>query len=190
MALFPGGRKFHGSTLVLPGEYKVTLTADGNSYSQTFQVKMDPREKVSDKVLNDQLKLALKIWNTASDQFQIQTALESLSKSLSSIQKADKPDDKISTAADDLKTKINSLRSLLASNGIAGLEGAVMSADREPTKAMYEAFDIRSKNTKLAEDQWKKIKSEDLPKLNELLKGSGILLIKIPTDKAEHYLIP
>jgi len=35
---------------VLPGQYKVVLTVDGKSYTQTLELKMDPRVKTSPKI--------------------------------------------------------------------------------------------------------------------------------------------
>ncbi|HEV2213476.1 MAG TPA: hypothetical protein VGS99_09025, partial [Gammaproteobacteria bacterium] len=50
-----------GGVWALPGEYRVKLTVDGESYSQPLTVVNDPRVKVSEKDLVKQQALALQI---------------------------------------------------------------------------------------------------------------------------------
>jgi len=44
---------------VMPGEYKLKLTVDGRSYSQTLTIKMDPRVKTSKTELQQQFELSM-----------------------------------------------------------------------------------------------------------------------------------
>jgi hypothetical protein len=46
---------------VLPGEYTVKLTADGQSYSQRFQVTLDPRIKTPPAGLEKQFNLTTRV---------------------------------------------------------------------------------------------------------------------------------
>src|SRR5438477_10182549 len=46
------------SPWVVPGEYTVVLTAGGKSYAQPLTVKMDPRVKMSQAELEEQLSLS------------------------------------------------------------------------------------------------------------------------------------
>src|SRR5437868_8865024 len=46
------------SPWVVPGEYSVVLTAGGRSYTQPLTVKMDPRVKMSEGELQEQLTLS------------------------------------------------------------------------------------------------------------------------------------
>ena len=46
------------SPWVVPGEYSVVLTAGGRSYTQPLTVKMDPRVKMSEAELWEQLTLS------------------------------------------------------------------------------------------------------------------------------------
>ncbi len=57
-------------SLVLPGTYKVTLSADGMEYSEPLTIKMDPRVHVTINDLKKQLKLSRNI------DVQLKTAVE------------------------------------------------------------------------------------------------------------------
>ena len=46
----------------LPGTYSVKLTADGKTYSQSLTVKMDPRVKISGKILTQQYALSMQCY--------------------------------------------------------------------------------------------------------------------------------
>jgi len=48
---------------VLPGEYKVKLTIDARSYTQTLTIKMDPRVKASSADLRQQFDLSMLAYN-------------------------------------------------------------------------------------------------------------------------------
>ena len=50
------------SPFVMPGTYKVKLTADGKSYEKEFKIKMDPRVKTSKKDIRLQFDLSMKCY--------------------------------------------------------------------------------------------------------------------------------
>src|SRR5258708_18878903 len=58
----------------MPGEYKVRLTADGQSQEQKFTVKMDPRVQTSTTQLQEQFDLSVICYNAR------QTAVDALAK--------------------------------------------------------------------------------------------------------------
>jgi len=176
--------------LVLPGIYKVTLIVNGKSYTQPLEVKMDPRVKASKKELSDQLQLALKIWNSSSDQFQLQGILDSLDEKVKTISTVNKADNMIFTETNNLELKIGSLNKSLNEIDLAGLEGTVMSADREPTQPMFQAYNISNNKLNLAIHEWKQIESNEIEKINGLLKKKGLLAIEVPKGNAIHYNFP
>ena len=53
--------RFPQGPVVLPGQYTVTLTVDGKTYSQPLTIKMDPRVKTPLTGLQEQFRLATKI---------------------------------------------------------------------------------------------------------------------------------
>ena len=171
--------------LVLPGDYKVVLTVDGKSYSQTLKVKMDPRVKVTQKALNDQLKLALEIWNASSDEYELSNEIDSVNNQLARLKNDPESNSKILL----LQQKIEKTDKELNTINIANLESPVLSADREPTQPMKEAYkDLQKKlnNVKLA---WDKIISLDIKDLNTQLLKNNLNSIKIPDEKPEHYKV-
>ncbi len=174
---------------VLPGNYRVELIADGKTYSQPLKVVMDPRVKVPPQQLTDQINLALEIWNSASDQFQLSNALDSLTKKLVSLKKNYSNEDLLSSI-DILNHKIEKLKKSLGGIRIAGLESTVMSADREPTQPMKQAYNILDKKLLQAEQNWKSIKDTDLKKVNSILIAIGKQNLEIPNEKAEHFRLP
>jgi hypothetical protein len=63
------------SPWVMPGEYTARLTVDGNTYQQSFSIKMDPRVKTSLKDLQQQHDLSLMAYENS---LQIMNALNEL----------------------------------------------------------------------------------------------------------------
>ncbi len=174
---------------VLPGNYRVELIADGKTYSQPLKVVMDPRVKVPAKQLSDQLDLALKIWNAASEQFQLHKTLDSLKQELLKL-KQNESNEKVTSLLVDFYEKIEKLNKTLSSIGIAGLESSVMSADRAPTQPMKQAYNILDKKLLQAEQNWKSIKDNDLKKVNSILIANGKKNLEIPIEKAKHFQLP
>ncbi len=62
---------------VMPGEYVVKLTVDGNTYSQPLTVKMDPRVKTPLTGFTQQFTLARSIWAAMNDEY---AALQEIGK--------------------------------------------------------------------------------------------------------------
>ena len=130
-----GTREVPEGPLVLPGEYKIVLTVDGKSYSQKLDLQMDPRVKISNKDLKDQLKLGIDIWNSSSDQMRLNAEIDSVLIQLKGIE--NKKDEKISKNIIDLTIQLKKLQRQLSSSSPASLETDVFSADREPTEQMF-----------------------------------------------------
>src|SRR2546426_324693 len=61
--------------LILPGEYRLRLTAAGRTLTQPLRVENDPRVHVADSALANQLRLALEIWNAMAEQYALRAAV-------------------------------------------------------------------------------------------------------------------
>ena len=83
--------------LLSAGKYVVKLTVEGRTYSQPLDITMDPRVKVSDAALKQQLRLAIEVWNTISDANSFAGTLDSLDAQLSKVEHTDKLDPQIRT---------------------------------------------------------------------------------------------
>ena len=99
---------------VVPGMYRVQLTADGRSYTQTLQVVLDPRSTATPADLNEQLELALK-------------ASEAMKRAAEAVRASKDPQ-----VATDLRAIEAQLSAVLA---------IVESSDRRPPSQAYAIFE-------------------------------------------------
>ena len=76
------------SPWVIPGVYTVKLTANGNSYTQSMTVKMDPRIKMTTKDLQLQHDLSLEIYRLRKELLALSPATEDLRKEKSKTERA------------------------------------------------------------------------------------------------------
>ncbi len=173
---------------VVPGKYEVRLTADGKTYKQPLTVEMDPRVKVSDAALQQQLDFAQKVdglitlsynfhENAAkflTDVADRQTALEKNDQAKAALQ-----------AVKDLGAKALKLQGeaqrgfggggkpkptfTLMNSELAYLAETVDGADAAPTAAMQTAYhDYCQDLTKVAQ-QWSDLMKQDVPATNAQL---------------------
>jgi hypothetical protein len=94
--------------------YRVQLTADGRSYTQTLQVVLDPRSTATPADLNEQLELALK-------------ASEAMKRAAEAVRASKDPQ-----VATDLRAIEAQLSAVLA---------IVESSDRRPPSQAYAIFE-------------------------------------------------
>lgn len=173
--------------LVLPGKYKIVLTVDGKSYSRFVDVKMDPRVHVTKVALRDQLALAIGIWNAISDENSLSVQVDSLDAKISGLSGEGKLSSDAITDARFLANKLKKFKATLNVGELAGLESDVMSADREPTSQMMEAYRTLASRLSVARDEWKTIESKDLSSLNRQLEKSGLEALR-PAGTAPYHL--
>lgn len=176
--------------LVLPGEYNLRLTIGGRSYTRPIIVEMDPRVHISVAALQKQLKLALQIWNAMAEQNTIDLAVQKMQKNLKNLQQKYKLSMKTKRVVKTLDRKIESFGAFLNDGGLARLETAVMSADREPTQQMQDAFNMLQMKLTEVKQQWLDINSKDLNMLNGRLKKEGMSTIKTFPLSAKQLAIP
>ncbi len=176
--------------LVLPGKYEVRLICEGHTYSQPLEVVMDPRVKTTGAALKDQLRLAMDVWNTMSEAKSISTILDSLKTQLDNAKRGKGSDSSIRSTSDSLLTKLAALKDSVAAGGLSELEVDIMSADRQPTEEMKEAY--RSIETKISRSEkvLKRIEAGDLSTLNKELKRVGIKQVQIPALVVSHLVMP
>jgi hypothetical protein len=71
------------------------------------------------------------------------------------------------------------------STALAGLQGAVESADRAPTPDAAAGFEARRKMTEEGLARWQGVVSGDLPRANAALAATGLPALEAPARKAE-----
>lgn len=176
--------------LVLPGEYKVTLTVDGHSYSQPLKVVMDPRVHVSERALRDQLTLAIDVWNAMSDAYALQTSADSLRSQLVVLEASSRLNAAVRSSVVELDAKISALLGSMRTGELGGLEGEIMSADREPTAQMRQAYDILKANYLTSEKTWSELKKGMIPEANRKLGAAGLPRLRLVELMESHLKMP
>lgn len=181
--------------LAAPGRHSVKLTAEGQSFVETFQILADPRVSASQADLDSQLAFLLKIKDKQSEthlainrlrsirnqitewklrtrglesEQTISTASEKLLKSLAAIE-----DELIQTKAIGARWDTLNFPSKLNSK-LAALPSVVRSADSVPTKQSYEVYEKLSCEIDQQLKILKEVEGKDLVAFNELLSETSV----------------
>jgi photosystem II stability/assembly factor-like uncharacterized protein len=183
--VYDGSSEEPEGPMALPGKYKIVLTVEGKTYSQELNLEMDPRVKVSEKALKDQLNLGLEIWNASSINNNLRLTLSSIAEQFTGIKSNNNKE--LITKLDSLKNKITELQKVLRGSDPANLETAVFSADREPTDQMRIGFNEQNDKIKSALKEWINLQKKEIKGLNNLLTADGLQALNIPDNKPENY---
>ena len=173
---------------VVPGKYEVRLTVDGKTYKQPLIVEMDPRVKVTQAELQQQLDFAQKIDRLVTQSFDFHQQAAKFQSEVADRQAALEKNDQAKAALQALKdfdAKVMKIQGemqrgfggfgkpkptfTLMNSEFANLSEAVDQADAAPTAAMHTAYnDYCGDLTKLAQ-QWSDLMKQDLPAVNAQL---------------------
>jgi len=186
---------------MLPAQYKVVLTVGGKSYTQTLEVKMDPRVKTSPEDLRRQFDLDQKIAEALHKDYETLQQVRSLRAQLKSLAghgpaKNAKLAAIAKTAAElegkaapiegeegDYATRYLSTpegRSLARLNGgLNALVSALDTADAAPTTQQVAMFGELEKALEEQLSAWGQLKSKNISELNGQLKKAGLPLIDL-----------
>jgi photosystem II stability/assembly factor-like uncharacterized protein len=202
---FPGMIMWAGSTngpRITPGRYQVRLTADGKTYTETFDVRKDPRLATTDADFAKQLDLQLKIRDKLSETHNAIISIREARKQIDELLKRvqGQPNFKtISDAAKSLNGKMTAVEETLyqtknqssqdplnypirLNNKLAALGGVVSSADSAPTEQSYAVYaDLVAKiNAEL--QTLDVVMKNDIPAFNKLVREQDIpaVILKPP----------
>jgi hypothetical protein len=176
------------SPWVMPGDYRVVLTANGKSYTQPLTVKMDPRVKMSAAELQKQFDLSRQLCDVRATLEPIGKTFDSLVEQLTKIKEQSLPKN-VENKLNALNSKINELGppnprpgappALHALDSAKSLFEQIQGVDAPPTDRVKAAVgDVRVQATSLIE-RWKKILMQDAPALNNELQTAGLPHINI-----------
>ena len=134
--------------LVLPGRYTVTLNVDGKTYIQQFDIKLDPRVRVSGDDLKKQFNFAQSVHSDLLEAFKIHENINSIIKNASS-----------SAEVDSLSSIANNGDENFASviGGLSGLINTVEEADAAPTQGQRDVYKMYKNQLNNLINHWKKI---------------------------------
>jgi photosystem II stability/assembly factor-like uncharacterized protein len=190
------------SIWALPGQYTVRLVVNGQSYSQSMMLKIDPRVKTPAEGIAQQFMLSKALYDDALD---VQTALRQL-RALRAQVKTLQERAGQGTALQSLTTFDQKAAGLEGGSGgfggfggggggrgggggldtLAGIGGSLSSlmgllqgADVAPTSQLLAAVEDSRKALASLMARWNALKGEDLAKLNELLKQANLLPVAL-----------
>lgn len=173
---------------VLPGDYSVSLTSGGKTFSQPLKIKMDPRIKVSMADLTTQFQLSSKL-------YELRGALEPLGKSYEAIasalekRKAEMSANGLGNEAQSLRKKLEQLADPVAMrngqplafdvlNKVGRLFDQIQGVDASPTSQQQTAAAELERAAPTGRELWKSVET-DVAALNEKLQKAGLKPIEL-----------
>jgi photosystem II stability/assembly factor-like uncharacterized protein len=171
-----------------PGDYTVTLTIGGKTFSQPLVVAMDPRVKTSAANLQEQFDLSWQLYQLRLKLAPIGKKFDGLAEQLTKLkgQAAERPDvtQKLEAFAQTLtkfgppNPRPGAPPSLFVLESTTRMFNDIQGADAAPTAAIKDAIaDLQTKVGPMT-DGWHKLLESDLPAVNQQLKQARFPEIK------------
>jgi len=178
---------------VLPGRYQVRLTVDGESMTEDFDIRMNPRAAEHGVTMADleaRFELSSRIRDRVSDANEAILRIRSIEDQMNA--RLEDTDDAqvealagtIGTRMDEVEGEIYQVQNqsnqdplnypIKLNNKIAALLNLVEGAESRPTEQSYEVFEFLSGRLEEELDQMRLIIAQDVARLNELLRELGL----------------
>jgi photosystem II stability/assembly factor-like uncharacterized protein len=176
----------------VPGQYTVVLTANGKTYSQLLVIKMDPRVKTSPAALQQQFKLSQDLYTQLLALSPAAEQIIDVRKQLKDLQP--RATGEVLAAVNMLDKKLEALAGGAMRRPGAGTEpptlgglktkfltlfGVFQEADVAPSAQATAAVADLEKQLPPLMERWKAVQAQDLPALNQLLKGANLRELKL-----------
>ena len=180
------------SSWVSPGDYTITLTVDGKTFSQPLTVTMDPRVKTSAADLQEQFDLSWKLYQLRLKLAPIGKKFDNIAEQLTKLRAtaAERPDatQKLEAFAQTLikfgppHPRPGAPPSLFVLESTTRLFTEIEGSDAAPTAVVKAA--VTDLDTKIGPmmDAWRQLLESDLPALNQQLKQAGFPEIKTDVE--------
>ena len=186
--------------VAIPGNYQVRLTVGGQTQTASFELKLDPRVKVSQEDLEAQLKLLLgtrdelsRVYDTVNQIQDVRAQLAGLKRRLPENASAKN----IVTAADDLEKKLVAIREDLINLDITANEDSLAyppqldaklaylamdagNADSAPTEAEYREFEKLKRQSGDFIARWEDVQRRDLAAFQKLAVEGSLSTVVVP----------
>lgn len=200
---YPQAKKFDGMILwwgslsggkVIPGEYKVSLSVNGETSEASFEVMVDPRLDITKEDLQEQEDFINSVNDKVTEAHEAIIAMRKLKKQMSAMTKIhdiEVINDKveaIDSSLTDIEKALYQTQNksgqdplnfpIRLTNKLAHLNSLVQIGDAKPTASMYEVRDELSKRIDAELLKYNKIKVEDIKELNQLIKSEVEEFIK------------
>ena len=185
--------------VAVPGHYQVRLTTAGQTQTAGFDLKLDPRVKVSQADLEEQFKLLLetrdelsRVYDTVNQIQDVRTQLTGLKRRL-----PENAPKNIVSAADGLERKLVAVREGLINLEITANEDSlayppqldaklaylamdVGTADSAPTEAESLQFDKLKRQTGELVSRWEDLQRRDLAAFQKLTAEGSLSTVVVP----------
>src|SRR5881409_1716478 len=189
--------------LALPGDYQVKLTVGGKSQTAPLHLVIDSRTKGQEAALQKQFTLATQVKDRISQLHQAVNEIRDLRSQIQTLHKRFGDDQRLKpalAAADDLDHKMSEVEQKLIQVNMKGSQAnlafpnmlnerfdtfshTIESGDGEPTKPQLDVFQTLSDQLEEQLKKWAQLKTEDLPKLSELIKQANLPALIISQPK-------
>ena len=175
---------------VIPGNYEVRLTVDGQSQKQSFEVLMDPRSPATPKVLAEQFQLGKQIFNATLQARRALAEIHSVQKQLAGAQQGSSHQDPaLKSALDEAQSGLGKILTSKENPQPLGLESAyknlasalrvVEGGDRPVPSQAIAVYQEASEQISARITQWTTFKQGKLPGLNEQLRQANLAPIAV-----------
>jgi len=186
--------------VAVPGHYQVRLTVGGETQTAGFDLKLDPRVKVSQADLEAQLKLLLETRDELSRVYDTVNQIQDVRSQLAGLKRrlpANANAKNIVTAADDLEKKLVAVREELINLDIDANEDSlayppqldgklaylamdVGTADSAPTEAECREFGKLKRQSGELLSRWEDLQKRDLAAFQKLTAEGSLSTVVVP----------
>jgi photosystem II stability/assembly factor-like uncharacterized protein len=199
---FPGMILWAGETRgphVVPGNYQVKLTVDGQTMTQTFEVKPDPRLTTTAADYAKQLDLSLKIRDKLSETHNAIIQIRDVKKQIDDLVKRVGGPGTIADSGRSLIRKLTDVEEALyqtknqssqdplnfpirLNNKLAALAGVVSRSETPPTDQSYAVYDELAAQIDAQLQKLSQIMKTDVPAFNQSVREANIpaVVVKPP----------
>ncbi|MGH9594656.1 MAG: glycosyl hydrolase, partial [Bryobacteraceae bacterium] len=189
-----------GGAVVTTGTYNVKLTVGGQSYTSKFEVKTDPRIKVSQEDLDKQFEFATRLNARITAGHDAINQIRALRQQIDVLKQrlpANTENKTVLDAIDALNKKMTAVEEEMIQtkstsnedalnfpirvvNQLVALFGTVESADAAPTQQSLDVFDNLNKKLTASLAKWEEIQKVDIPDLNSKMSQANIPGVSVP----------
>jgi hypothetical protein len=186
--------------VAVPGHYQVRLTVGGKSQTSDFDLKLDPRVKVSQSDLEAQFNLLIQTRDELSKVYDTVNQIQDVRSQLAGLKRRLPENASVKTivsAADDLDKKLTSVRDAIVNLDISANEDslayppqldaklaflamAASGADSAPTEAEQRQFEKLKRQSGELISRWEDIQRRDLAAFQKLASAGSLTTVMVP----------
>ena len=186
--------------VAVPGHYQVRLTVGGKSQAAGFDLKLDPRVKVSQADLEAQFNLLLQTRDELSKVYDTVNQIQDVRSQLAGLKRRLPENASVKTivsAADDLDKKLTAVRDDIVNLDISANEDSLAyppqldaklaflamaagGADSAPTEAEQRQFEKLKRQSGELISRWEDIQRRDLAAFQKLAAEGSLTTVMVP----------